>query len=79
MSFGLACMTMCIAMTAYLFGLIPDGHKSELDARAKVAEALAVQLASSINRNDNEAIEETLTSVVGRNADILSAAFLDRI
>ncbi|EFL88466.1 putative eal/ggdef/pas/pac-domain-containing signaling protein [Ahrensia sp. R2A130] len=77
MSFGLACMTICIAMTAYLFGLIPDGYKTELDARAKVAEALAVQLAGSINRNDTVAIEETLTSVVGRNADVLSAAFRD--
>ncbi len=75
LSFGLASVTICLVMTAYLLGLIPDGHKTELDARAKVAEALAVQLAGAINRDDGVAVEETLTSVVKRNPDILSVAF----
>lgn len=75
LSFGLVSVTICLVMTAYIFGLMPDGYKAELNSRAKVAEALAVQLAGSVSRNEGAAIEETLSSVVERNADILSVAF----
>ncbi len=78
LSFGLACVTVCLAMSAYILGLVPDGYKTELNARAKVAEALAVQLAGAVSRNDSIAVEETLTSVVKRNPDILSVAFRNK-
>jgi len=75
LSFGLVSVTICLVMSAYIFGLMPDGYKAEVESRAKVAEALAVQLAGAVNRNEGELIEETLSSVVKRNPDILSVAF----
>ena len=74
LSFGLISLTLALALTGYLFGLLPDGHKAELDARAKVAESLAIQLAGSASRNDASALGETIASVVERNEDVNSAA-----
>ena len=74
LSFGLASLTMALALTAYVIGLMPDGYKVELESRAKVAESLAVQLAGAANRNDGTTLEETLSSVVERNEDVLSSA-----
>ncbi len=74
LSFGLVSLTLAISLTAYLLGLIPDKSATELDARVKVAEALSLQLAGAANRNDGVTLEETLSLVVGRNADVISAA-----
>ncbi|MEL6750911.1 MAG: EAL domain-containing protein, partial [Pseudomonadota bacterium] len=74
LSFGLATLTLALALTGYVLGLMPDGYRAELDARAKVAEALAVQLADAANRNDTVTLENTISSVVERNDDVFSAA-----
>ncbi|MFD0915249.1 EAL domain-containing protein [Pseudahrensia aquimaris] len=74
-SFGLVSLTLALTLTAYLFGLLPDGHRAELDSRAKVAEALAVQLASAANQDNPLAMQETMRSVVERNDDVFSTAF----
>ena len=74
LSFGLVSLTLAISLTAYLLGLIPNKSETELDARVKVAEALSVQLAGAANRNDSITLEETLSLVVGRNDDVISAA-----
>ena len=75
LSVGLVSLTLAIALSAYILGLMPDGHQAELESRAKVAESLAVQLAGAANRNDNTTLEETLNSVVTRNDDVYSSAF----
>ena len=74
LSFGLTAFTLAVTLLAYTVGLIPDGHKLALDSRAKVAESLAIQLVSAVNRNDAEGLEEVLNSVVQRNEDVLSGA-----
>ncbi|NKB50752.1 MAG: EAL domain-containing protein [Rhizobiaceae bacterium] len=74
LSFGLICLTLALTLTAYVLGLIPDGYKAELDSRAKVAESIAVQLATAANRNDQDLMDATLSSIVVRNEDVLSAA-----
>lgn len=74
LSFGLVCLTLALTLTAYVLGLVPDGYKTELDSRAKVAESLAVQLAGAVNRNDNDLLSETLSAIVERNDDVHSAA-----
>lgn len=74
LSFGLTAFTLSVTLLAYTVGLIPDGHKLALDSRAKVAESLAIQLVSAVNRNDAEGLEEVLSSVVSRNDDVLSGA-----
>lgn len=74
LSFGLVSLTLAISLVAYVLGLLPDGHRAELESRAKVAEALAVQLAGAANRNDRTTLEETIASVVDRNPDVRSTA-----
>ena len=74
LSFGLVSLTLALALTGYVLGLMPDGHKVELDSRAKVAESLAVQLVGAVNRKDSVVLEETLNSVVKRNDDVYSSA-----
>ncbi|MEE9313657.1 MAG: EAL domain-containing protein [Rhizobiaceae bacterium] len=74
LSFGLVSLTLAIALTAYVFGFMPDGRKAEIDARAKVAESIAVQLAGAVNRKDTVTLKGTMDAIVKRNSDILSSA-----
>ncbi|MEO1397910.1 MAG: EAL domain-containing protein, partial [Pseudomonadota bacterium] len=74
LSFGMVSLTLALVLASYVLGLLPDGRYEELRSRAKVAEAMAVQLAGAANRNDRTALEETISSVVSRNDDVLSAA-----
>jgi len=74
LSFALVSVTLAVALIAYVLGLMPDGHKAELNSRAKVAESLAIQMAGAANRNDTTTLEETVRTVVERNPDVLSAA-----
>ena len=57
-----------------MFGLVPDDRKAELDARARIAEALAVQLSAAAGRNDFVAIQETISSIEQRNIEVISIA-----
>ena len=57
-----------------MLGFMPDRAGLELEARQKFCEALAVQLSWSASRNDVRSIQSTLSSVVERNDELLSAA-----
>ena len=71
---GLVSLTISLVFVACALGLVPDESKAALDAREKVSEALAIQLAAAATRNDITTIQETNASVVNRSPDILSAA-----
>ncbi|MCP4935895.1 MAG: diguanylate cyclase [bacterium] len=73
-SLGLVGLTISLIISAYAFGLIPDERRVELEARGKIAEALAVQLSNAASRNDVTSVQETISSVVKRNNAILSIA-----
>ena len=73
-SIGLAALTVSLALCGYIFGLMPDESKAELNARARIAEALAVQFSAAAGRNDVIAIQETMSSVEKRNSAVLSIA-----
>jgi diguanylate cyclase (GGDEF)-like protein len=73
-SVGLLSLTMSLIFIAYSFGLVPDGASAALEARGRISENLAVQLANLAGRNDAVAIKETMESVVSRNPEILSIA-----
>ncbi len=72
-SFGILSLTISLLLTAKLLGLLPDLSASELEARKKVCEALAVQLSLATEKNQIDIVEATLKSVVERNPDVLSA------
>jgi diguanylate cyclase (GGDEF)-like protein/PAS domain S-box-containing protein len=73
-SIGLLSLTISLIFIAYSFGFLPNEEKAALEARAKISEALAVQLANLAGRNDGDAIKDTIDAVVGRNDDVLSIA-----
>lgn len=66
--------TLSLVLAAQFFGLLPDETKSEIEARSRVAEALAIQLANAASRRDMDVIEMTIASVVARNKDVRSIA-----
>jgi diguanylate cyclase (GGDEF)-like protein/PAS domain S-box-containing protein len=73
---GLVSLTVSLLLAAQLIGLLPDRVDIELEARKKLCEALAMQLSWSASRNDVRSIQNTIESVVDRNDELLSAAFL---
>ncbi len=74
LTFGIVSLTVSLLLVAQMLGFIPDRSSLELDARQKFCEALAVQLSWSASRNDVRSIQSTLSSVVERNDELLSAA-----
>ena len=74
LSFGLVSLVVSLTLAAEFFGFIPDQNKLALDARTQICETLAVQLSWGASRNDTRMIQTTLDSVVGRNAEVQSAA-----
>ena len=74
LTFGIVSLTVSLLLIAQLLGFMPDRSGLELDARQKFCEALAVQLSWSASRNDVRSIQSTLSSVVERNDELLSAA-----
>ena len=73
-TFGLVTLMISVLMVAQLLGVMPDSTVAALDARKKVCEALAAQLSWGASRNDMRLMENTLSTLVERNGDILSAA-----
>lgn len=73
-SLGLVSLTISLILCGYMFGLVPDESRAELNARARIAEALAMQLSAAVARNDLVVIQDTLSSVEKRNTAVLSMA-----
>lgn len=75
---GLVLLTLSILLLGRLVGFVPDESKSELDARKKFCESLAIQISSVAANNDIESLRQTLESIVERNDDVLSSALKGR-
>lgn len=73
-SIGVLALTISLIFVAFSFGLLPNENKVELNARAKISEGLAIQLAGLFARDDQEGIQELVAAATGRNKDILSIA-----
>ncbi len=74
LTIGLIALTISLIMGAFVLGLVPDESRAEIEARGKIAEALAMQLASAATRSDVVVIQETLLAVEKRNDAVLSVA-----
>lgn len=72
---GIVSLTISLLLAADFLGLFPDRTALTLEARQKFCEALAIQLSWDAARSDLRGIQNTLESVVERNADLKSAAF----
>jgi diguanylate cyclase (GGDEF)-like protein/PAS domain S-box-containing protein len=73
-SIGMWSLTISLIFIAYSFGLFPNEERAALEARAKISETLALQLANLAGRNEADAIKDTIDAVVSRNGDVLSIA-----
>lgn len=63
-----------IVILAAIFGLVPNRRAAEMQGRAKLCEALAVNTAILVNRNDIESLHAMLETVVARHPRMLSVA-----
>ncbi len=77
-SLGVASLTICLLLTAEMIGILPNTTDVKLDARQKAVELVAVQVASAATRNDVRMVQTILTTIVGRDVNILSAALRRR-
>lgn len=73
-SFALALISATLILLAFTFGFFPDEEKAEREARASIAESLAIQVISATGRNDLVAVNKTIKTVVARNKSVLSIA-----
>jgi len=73
-----ASLTICLLLTAEMIGILPNTTDVKLDARQKAVELVAVQVASAATRNDVRMVQTILTTIVGRDVNILSAALRRR-
>jgi hypothetical protein len=73
-SLGLLSVTISLILIAYSVGLIPSEDSGALELRARIAENIALQLASLTGRNDAIATRDAIASIVGRNKEVLSLA-----
>lgn len=69
---GLVALTVSLVLFGFILGLVPDESRAEINARARIAEALAMQLAAAAARDDVITVQETLSFVERRNSSVLS-------
>ncbi len=74
-SFGLLMLTLSLLLISDWLGLIPHAHKLETENRKKLSQNLAIQLSSLAMSGEVKHIRTTLTALVERNDDVVSAAF----
>jgi len=73
-SVALACMTISALLTAQSLGLVPDTQRAVLEGRKSLCEAVAVQCCLAAQRDDVPTIKAIISTLVERNALVLSAA-----
>ncbi|MEM7068638.1 MAG: EAL domain-containing protein [Pseudomonadota bacterium] len=66
--------TLSLLLMADFFGIIPNPNDEKLKARSRLSESLTVQLSSAASRNDTQAINDTIASIVLRDPTMNSIA-----
>ncbi len=72
LSLGITSLIVSLVMAAQFFGLVPDTIGEKLKARARLSEALTIQLSSAAAKNDIDAVKLISATVVERDEEILS-------
>lgn len=71
-SAGLASITLTLLVLARTAGLLPDGHAALVEARRAYAEALAMQCARALQKDEVAGFKATATLLLARHPDLLS-------
>lgn len=74
LSISLIALIVSILLIGQMLGIVPDKSQAMLDTRKNLTEALAVQFAVAAERDDFILIEKTLSLLVKRDPQVLSAA-----
>ncbi|MEZ6056155.1 MAG: response regulator [Planctomycetaceae bacterium] len=69
----LSSMVTSVMLMASFFGVIPDSRKSVVASRVQLCEALALNGALALSRDDVDGLKAVLDAVVARNPDVVSA------
>ena len=72
-SLALVMLTVCLILSAEMFGYTPQENQYQLNSRTKISESLALQLSVLIPDQDIKQIQTLIRLIVKRNPDILSA------
>ncbi len=72
-SFALVMMTVCILLSAEMFGFTPQEQKFLIDSRTKISESIALQMSVLIPDQDIKRIQKLIRLIVKRDPEILSA------
>ncbi|MCP4433252.1 MAG: diguanylate cyclase [Gammaproteobacteria bacterium] len=72
-SLALTMLTVCIILSAEMFGFTPQEHQYQLNTRTKISESLALQLSVLIPDQNIKQIQKLIRLIVKRNSEILSA------
>jgi hypothetical protein len=76
-SFGLACLTLTLALAAQSLGLAPDGAQALLSARVQFAELVAAQCSPAAATGDQQAMIDILQRVALHDKHLTSAGLRD--
>ena len=71
---GLGSVLTSVLLLAMFLDLIPDRLRALSQGRAALAEAIAVSISNSVNQSDLATVQSTLSFMVERNPELLSAA-----
>jgi PAS domain S-box-containing protein len=73
LSLGLVSLVMSLLLLAFFFGMVPDEGRIVRENRAALAESIAAYSTALLSQEQVEPLQATLTFVVERNPDLLSA------
>jgi PAS domain S-box-containing protein len=71
---GLAFLSISVLLAASFLNFIPDRHSAVIEGRKALCETIAVSCSLLSRQDETDRMRATLTSIVKRNPDILSAA-----
>ncbi len=73
-AFSLASMTATLLCCAMGLGLLSNGHRERLEARAHLCETIAMQLCTLLSQEKTDTLDRLTHLLVDRNPDLLSLA-----
>jgi len=72
-AFGMACLTICVLMTAMTLGLIPDRYLTALEERVTLCKTIALHGSALVAQGNHEVAVELLQLLIHDRRDVLSA------
>lgn len=75
---GLIGIITSVIMAAFYFGLVPDANKANREARARLAEVIAIHATTLVVQDDVQRLDADFEFLKKRNPDLLSIALEDK-